>query len=224
MSEPPTLYVVAGPHGAGKSSYADALKPRWEVDVLDADEMSKLDERNASRKWLERCDERLKQHKSFCVESTLSELDAKDQPAYAHLMQHAHAEGYYVKLIYIALNTVAGHIGRVADRVAAGGRSVELELIVKSYETSLARLPDAIGYAHDVLLLDNSSKEHLFRRVVHACNLSISFVEDLPRWVEARSASIFGAISAWRIVSRGVVYERLSTRVGSQPVITAESR
>ena len=26
------------------------------------------------------------------------------------------------------------------------------------------------------------------------------------------------------IVSRGVVYERLSTRVGSQPVITAESR
>ena len=27
-----------------------------------------------------------------------------------------------------------------------------------------------------------------------------------------------------QIVSRGVVYERLSTRVGSQPVITAESR
>jgi predicted ABC-type ATPase len=125
---PPTIYVIAGCNGAGKTTFAMEFLPK-EVKCLrflNADEiargLSPFDPAaravKAGRILLEEFHECVRKRETFAIESTLSGR------SYLLLLQNAKANGYEIELHYLWLSKVEQALKRVRDRVLAGGHNV----------------------------------------------------------------------------------------------------
>ena len=133
----PTLYIIAGCNGAGKTtaSYSvlpDLLQCR---EFVNADEIAKgLSPFNpesvaieAGKLMLQRINLLLSQHKTFAIETTLATR------SYASTILRAQSEGYCVVLLFFWLASPEMAIERVAKRVKEGGHNIPTETIVRRY-------------------------------------------------------------------------------------------
>ena len=133
----PTLYIIAGCNGAGKTtaSYSvlpDLLRCR---EFVNADEIAKgLSPFNpesvaieAGRLMLQRINLLLSQGKTFAIETTLATR------SYASLIEEAHESGYQVILLFFWLSSPEVAIERVAKRVSEGGHNIPTETIRRRY-------------------------------------------------------------------------------------------
>ena len=133
----PTLYIIAGCNGAGKTtaSYSvlpDLLQCR---EFVNADEIAKgLSPFNpesvaieAGKLMLQRINLLLSQHKTFAIETTLATR------SYASTIIRAQAEGYCVVLLFFWLASPEMAIERVAKRVKEGGHNIPTETIIRRY-------------------------------------------------------------------------------------------
>ena len=133
----PTLYIIAGCNGAGKTtaSYSvlpDLLQCR---EFVNADEIAKgLSPFNpesvaieAGKLMLQRINLLLSQHKTFAIETTLATR------SYASTIIRAQAEGYCVVLLFFWLASPEIAIERVAKRVKEGGHNIPTETIIRRY-------------------------------------------------------------------------------------------
>jgi len=129
----PTIFVLAGCNGAGKSSIGGAALRRAGADWFDPDAAARriaaanaqrlprptVEQINAAawnegRRLLERAiDERL----DFAFETTLGGRTITE------LLDHAAADGITVNVWFVGLDSVELHLKRVRRRVARGGRS-----------------------------------------------------------------------------------------------------
>jgi predicted ABC-type ATPase len=128
MITAPTIYLIAGCNGAGKTTFAMEFLPK-EVKCLrflNADEiargLSPLDPsagaRRAGRLLLEEFAKSVKKRETFAVESTLS------GKTYARMLKTAKRFGYEIELHYLYLATPEQAIARVRQRVAKGGHDI----------------------------------------------------------------------------------------------------
>ena len=156
MSQPSCI-ILGGPNGSGKSSaYAKLqLDGVW----VNADEIAKeltgtSDGRAAAmaagRATIRKLAEMIETKTSFIYETTLSSQQS------VNLMRDAKAAGFSVGLYYVALDTVERNIGRVRQRVEAGGHDIPEDDIRRRYEGSLDNIAAALSHADEALLLDNS--------------------------------------------------------------------
>ncbi len=133
----PTLYIIAGCNGAGKTtaSYSvlpDLLQCR---EFVNADEIAKgLSPFNpesvaieAGKLMLQRINLLLSQHKTFAIETTLATR------SYASLVSRAHEYGYNVMLLFFWLPSPEMAVMRVAKRVSEGGHNIPTETIHRRY-------------------------------------------------------------------------------------------
>ena len=133
----PTLYIIAGCNGAGKTtaSYSvlpDLLQCR---EFVNADEIAKgLSPFNpesmaieAGKLMLRRIDSLLTQRKTFAIETTLATR------SYASLVKRAQEDGYQVVLLFFWLSSPDMAIERVARRVSEGGHNIPKETIIRRY-------------------------------------------------------------------------------------------
>ena len=133
----PTLFIIAGCNGAGKTtaSYSvlpDLLECR---EFINADEIAKgLSPFNpqsvaieAGKLMLQRIDLLLCQGKTFAIETTLSTR------SYASLVSRAHKQSYNVVLLFFWLPSPAMAVARVAKRVSEGGHDIPTETIHRRY-------------------------------------------------------------------------------------------
>ena len=129
----PLLVVIAGPMGAGKTTFYDAhLKEALPVLVPPVPH-----QREAM----------LREHCSFAVEDLVVDTE---------LLEHATDAGYATKVIFISTEDPALNIGRILIRMGRGGQSVPLKTIPESYDESMRSLPKACKHADDVLVYDNT--------------------------------------------------------------------
>ena len=146
--EPPTLYVIAGCTGAGKTTFAKEFLPH-EVKCLrfyNADEiargLSPLDPSagaiKAGRLLLNEVRDSIDRHETFALESTLS------GKTYVRIFSRALSLGYEIELHYLWLSDVKQAIARVRRRVRMGGHNVPVRDIRRRFKRSLAHLID--GY------------------------------------------------------------------------------
>ena len=117
----PRIVILAGPNGAGKTTVSKYVLP----DAFAIDEFVNGDRIaaglsafapetvafEAGRIMLRRINMLLEQQKSFAFETTLS------SKSFVKLINRAHEKGYKVKLIYVALPSVALAKFRVRKRV-----------------------------------------------------------------------------------------------------------
>lgn len=104
----------------------------------------------AGRLMLEEISARVRRGESFAFETALAGL------AYARAIPRWRAAGYHVKLIFLALPSVAVATMRVATRVAQGGHDVPPEVIRRRFESGLRNFHERYRRLADVWnLYDN---------------------------------------------------------------------
>lgn len=133
----PTLYIIAGCNGAGKTTASYSVLP----DLLECREFVNADEIarglspfnpesvaiEAGKLMLQRIDTLLHQGKTFAIETTLATR------SYASLINRAHELGYVVVLLFFWLPSPEMAVARVAKRVSEGGHNIPTETIHRRY-------------------------------------------------------------------------------------------
>jgi predicted ABC-type ATPase len=143
-ANPPTIYLIAGCNGAGKTTFAKEFLPK-EVKCLrflNADEIARglsplkpsAGAVRAARLLLTQIDEYLRRRETFALESTLS------GKTYSRRFVRARELGYEIELHYLWLSSPAQAIARVRQRVQQGGHHVPAADIRRRFKRSLANL------------------------------------------------------------------------------------
>jgi predicted ABC-type ATPase len=156
----PTIYVIAGCNGAGKTTFAKEFLPK-EVKCLrflNADEIARglsplkpsAGAVQAGRLLLKEIGDSLQRRETFALESTLS------GKTHIQLFHRAKQLGYEIEIFYLWLSSPAQAIARVRDRVKKGGHHVAAADIRRRFKRSLVHLfDDYIPLAARWTVLDN---------------------------------------------------------------------
>jgi predicted ABC-type ATPase len=158
----PTIYLIAGCNGAGKTTFAKEFLPH-EVKCLrfyNADELARglspLDPSaaaiKAGRLLLSEIRKSIRRKETFALESTLS------GKTYARLFEKAKANGYHIYLHYLWLPSAALAIARVRERVKKGGHNVPVADVRRRFGRSLRHLVSYASMANRWALWNNASE------------------------------------------------------------------
>jgi predicted ABC-type ATPase len=137
---PPTIFVIGGCNGAGKTTFARRLLPGEGVHLfLNADEIARglsplkpeLAAFRAGRLLLEEARRLVAEKKSFGLESTLS------GKTYERLLLAAKEAGFVISLHFLIVPSADVSIRRVAQRVVKGGHHVPDDDIRRRFRRSV---------------------------------------------------------------------------------------
>lgn len=183
----PTLYVVAGPNGCGKSSLTRTAWFRG-VEAIDPDaiarRMASATLVQAGREAVRRRRAALAARRTHLVETTLSSRGL------LRLVEAARTAGYRIELHYVCVNAPEQALDRIRNRVLLGGHDVPEPDVRRRYARSLARLPAAIERSDEARLYDNSDRNRPHREVAVLTAGTWWTAEALPDWAAAAVARV----------------------------------
>lgn len=140
----PTLYIIAGCNGAGKTTASMSILPELLNcrEFVNADEIAKgLSPFNpeemailAGKLMLERIECLLRRNATFAIETTLATR------SYRKLVNRAKGLGYFVILLFFWLPSPEMAVERVAHRVSEGGHNIPTDIIHRRYWLGLQNL------------------------------------------------------------------------------------
>ena len=164
IRESPTLWIVAGANGSGKSTAYERLAIEeasgsvWIInpDLLTARirDQEGLDQVAANLASVKRIEKWL--YASVATHQTVGVETVLSTGKYRKLVRTAKRRGFRIKLIYLVLASAALNVQRVRARVARGGHDVPEAKIIARRESSLSQLPWFMAQADYALILDNS--------------------------------------------------------------------
>jgi predicted ABC-type ATPase len=162
----PALFIIAGPVGAGKTTFYEAyLKEAFPTLVPAVREQQQpfLNER-----------------RSFAVE---------DIRVDTQLLDEAKATGYTTKVLFISTEDANLNVGRVLVRVRRGGEAEAISTVIDSYREATKDLAEVRKHADELILYDNTAHDRGFRVVAHFTGGELSKVaQTIPDW----AAKVFG--------------------------------
>ena len=182
---PPTLWVLAGGDGAGKSTFHHLYLRPLGVAFVNADQIARtLDpvspaaaSYEAARVAMQRFADLVQSGDPFAYETVFS------HPSKVDMLGSAKSAGYAIVLVCIHLDRPELHQARVRQRVGDGGRDVPDEKIVSRLPRTQAHIAVAARIVDEVRLLDNSLIDDPFSPV--AAGTPGNFVahrSPLPPW------------------------------------------
>lgn len=190
MPSRPTLHVIAGVNGAGKTSFyryqLEQMTPGAEF--VNADEI-------ARERWPDAPDEHVADAAGLAVERRLELLDAGvtfvAETVFSHeskleLIKAAKRCGFRVILYHVHVASAELARSRVATRVHEGGHDVPDDKVDKRFVRCLELIPRAAAIADRTLVFDNSGQSGT-RTHVHVMTLVDGRVTklsaDAPDWL-----------------------------------------
>jgi predicted ABC-type ATPase len=156
--------ILGGTNGSGKSTiHEQSIGLQIEGEFVNADVLARRilpsDPESVSfragKLVIRRLDELIAARLSFVHETTLSSRQS------LQVMRRARAAAYHVGLIFVVLHNVELNVFRVGERVKMGGHSIPEKDIRRRYGRALANLPEAIKFAHQTAIYDNSEVSHV---------------------------------------------------------------
>lgn len=146
--------IIAGPNGAGQTTFAKNLFPTVKglFVYLNADEIARkqgLTAIGAGREMLRLVDHNLEQRNDIMLETTLAGQN------YLLRIPEWRQRGYTIVLYYLRLPNVEASLRRVRRRVAAGGHDIPEAVITKRFQRSLDKLEIVKNLVDDWYVYDS---------------------------------------------------------------------
>lgn len=156
----PNCYSIAGPNGAGETTFAEEYLPREGdcIHFVNADLIAKgispfdpeLGSIAAGRILLERVNDLVGKREDFAFETTLSGEGMKER------IKNWKDQGYRIKLIFLKLPNVEMAKARVRNRVLKGGHNVPTATIERRFERGLQQIDNYKKIVDEWVIYDNS--------------------------------------------------------------------
>lgn len=160
----PSILVLAGTNGAGKSSIGGAFLRQSGGEYFNPDEVARamraadasLDTVTANgRAWAvgrRLLEEAVHDRRDFAFETTLGGRTI------TALLIAAARQGFEVRIWYAGLATPELHLARVAARVRRGGHDIPEQAILRRYDRSRRNLIALLPFVTELTVHDNSSE------------------------------------------------------------------
>jgi predicted ABC-type ATPase len=184
----PTMIVVAGPPGSGKSTafpvsgfgvtFLNAYDRAAALNGGSYAGISRQIRQQVNRDYEEFVIDHIKRRESFAIETTLRSKVTFEQA------RHGRSAGLRIEMRYLALDGFSLHLERVKARADAGGHSASEATLRRIHSASLGDLPRAIEETDELWVYDNSKLGGPPRLVMEAKARTIVFLEDpAPAWL-----------------------------------------
>ena len=186
----PTVVVLAGSNGAGKSTFYEHFLAGVGLPFINADFIAReLDPEEPGKvayqaaQLADRERRALVARKaSFCMETVFSD-PVGDKVGF---LKDAQKQGYSVFLIFIGLPSVELSIARVIQRTGVGGHDVPDEKLVERFPRTLENLRKAIPFVDLAIVFDNGSASEPYRHVVtFEHGKRVAKAKSIPAWASA---------------------------------------
>lgn len=192
MSEKkPTLCIVAGPNGSGKTTTTiQLLANEWTSDsfYINPDNIAQNDYGDwnspeavlkAAQKATELRYQCLDQKKNFVFETVFSSEEKVE------FVQKAKEAGFFIRFFFVCTEKPSINVMRVTKRYLNGGHEVPISKIVNRYYKSVENAAVAISLVDRAYIYDNSIENELPRLICRTVNGEVhkQYVSEQPQWV-----------------------------------------
>lgn len=186
----PTLCIVAGPNGSGKTSTTiQLLQNEWTAQSLyinpDNIAQEKFGDWNSPEAVLQAAQyatqlryDCLAQQRDFVFETVFSSEEKLE------FVQKAKASGFFVRIFFVCTSDPEINVRRITHRFLEGGHEVPISKIISRYFKSLVNMGKAIHIADRAYVYDNSIEYQQPRLLFRTVNgkLFKQYVEEIPAW------------------------------------------
>ena len=191
METKPTIYVLAGANGVGKTTVNAFFIPK-DVPYVNADDFAfQLRQRLgndvnvqelANAEALEQMNIFIAKRQTFAIETNLADTDTWQ------FLIGIQRLGYALHLNFFGVSDVDICINRVKNRVLQGGHYVRPDIVVARYKIGLSLLKHYKNIPNRLVLTDNTTKS------INCLEMSLGEIvfqrEVLPEWVKNILADI----------------------------------
>ncbi len=186
----PTLCVVAGPNGSGKTTTTiQLLNNEWAADSLyiNPDNIAQntfgdwnsfdavLKAAEYATKLRYQC---LEQGRDFVFETVFSAVEKLE------FLKKAQEAGFFIRFFYVCTSDPAINVARITQRYLAGGHEVPISKVVSRYYKSLLNAAKAISFVDRAYIYDNSIDNQLPRLLFRTTDgyLFKRYTDEIPDW------------------------------------------
>lgn len=188
----PTLCIVAGPNGSGKTSATiQLLHNEWaensmyiNPDNIAQEQFGDWNSPSAVLKAAELATKMrydcLSQKKDFVFETVFSS-DEK-----VRFVEQAKSEGFFIRIFFVCTESPEINVKRITRRYLNGGHEVPISKIVSRYYKSLLNIGKVIPLVDRVYVYDNSVEDQMPKLLYRTVDgqLFKKYVEDIPEWAK----------------------------------------
>ena len=189
----PTLCVVAGPNGSGKTTTTvQLLNNEWAADsiYINPDNIAQKvygdwNSHDAVLKAAEHATqlryECLETRQDFVFETVFSSQEKLE------FIRKAKAAGFFIRFFFVCTSDPAINVVRITQRFMNGGHEVPISKVVSRYYKSLINAEEAISIVDRAYVYDNSVDNQLPRLLYRTVegNLVKKYTDDIPEWAKA---------------------------------------
>lgn len=186
----PTLCIVAGPNGSGKTTTTNKLLlHEWTDDSLyinpDTIAQKQFGDWNSAEavhkaaiKATAMRYECLRQRRNFVFETVFSS-DEK-----LRFVKQAKESGFFIRIFFVCTDSPEINIRRITQRYLEGGHEVPISKVISRYYKSLANLKRVVPLANRLYAYDNSIENHAPRLLLRMVDglLYKQYEQELPEW------------------------------------------
>lgn len=157
----PQLWIVAGPNGVGKTTYAfrHIKAVSGSTRFVNLDEIARglspldpsMEQQRAARVALDLTRALIAERRSFSIETTLA------GKTHLRTVAAAREAGFTVNLLYFLIASPEVSLARIARRVSEGGHDVAEADVRRRFARSIANLPAYIGAVDQWRVFDNAT-------------------------------------------------------------------
>jgi len=188
----PTLCVVAGPNGSGKTTTTiQLLNNEWAADSLYINPDNIAQEMfgdwnspeavlKAAEKATQMRYECLEQGRDFVFETVFS------SPEKLEFLKKAKEAGFFIRFFYVCTSDPSINVVRITQRYLNGGHEVPISKVISRYYKSLLNAEEAIAFVDRAYVYDNSIDDQLPRLLYRTIDgeLFKRYTEEIPNWAQ----------------------------------------
>ncbi len=186
----PTICVVAGPNGSGKTSTTvQLLANEWSEGSLyinpDNIAQEQFGDWNSPEAVLKaaryatdlryKC---LNEKRDFVFETVFSSDEKLE------FLRKAHESGFFIRFFFVCTSNPKINVSRITKRYLEGGHEVPISKIISRYFKSLENACEAIEFVDRAYIYDNSVEDHIPQLLFRMTEGKVfkQYTDDIPKW------------------------------------------